>query len=86
MSDATANATLAAGYLLAVPFTVYVPGFRRLWKRREPAVFVTAQVGAALITTGWLLKGRTSSAVVNGSWLVGLSVAYALAGRRRDRV
>jgi len=83
MSDSAANATLVAGYLLAVPFTLYVPGFRRLWTRREPWVFVTEQVGTALITTGWLMKDRTSAAAPNAVWLLGLSIAYALEGRRR---
>ena len=79
----TADVVLVAGYAMAVPFTLWVPGFRRLWKRREPWVFTTAQVGAALITTGWLMKDRTGAAAPNAVWLLGLSVAYALEGRRR---
>lgn len=78
-----ADAALLLGYLLAVPFTLFVPGFQRLWRRREPAVFLTAQAGAALIAGGWLAKGNALSALVNGAWLVGLTVAWVREGRRR---
>jgi len=44
---------LAAGYVLAVPFTVFVPGFLRLWRRREPLPYALAQGGAVLITAGY---------------------------------
>ena len=75
-------ALLVAGYLLAVPFTLWVPGFRRMWKRREPWVFVVAQTGAALITLGWALEGRTASVVVNALWFFGFGAAWLWAGRR----
>ena len=78
-----ADAALLLGYLLAVPFTLFVPGFLRLWRRREPAVFLTAQAGAALIVVGWLAKGSLLSALVNAGWLVGLTVAWLREGRRR---
>ncbi len=78
-----AEGVLVVGYAMAVPFTVWVPGFRRLWQRREPQVFLTAQVGAGLITTGWLMKDNTGAAAINAVWLLGLSVAYAREGRRR---
>lgn len=77
-----AEGVLVVGYAMAVPFTVWVPGFRRLWKRREPGVFLIAQVGAGLITTGWLMKDNTGAAAFNAVWLLGLSVAYAREGRR----
>ena len=77
------TAALAAGYALAVPFTAYVPGFLRLWRRREPAAFATAQVGALLIVAGWTAKGATAGALVNAAWVVGLSAAYAAEGRKR---
>lgn len=78
------TAALVAGYALAVPFTVYVPGFLRLWRRREPAVFAAAEVGAALVTVGWAAKGNVSAALVNGAWTVGFAAAYAVEGRKRS--
>lgn len=79
-----ALALLVAGYLLAVPFTLYVPGFLRLWRRREPWVFAAAQVGAALITAGFVLRRDPVGAAVNAAWLVGLAVAYVREGRTRS--
>lgn len=79
-----ADALLAVGYLLAVPFTLFLPGFLRLWRRREPWVFATAQAGALLLVLGWALRGATASAAVNGVWLVGLTVAYLREGRSRS--
>ena len=80
-----ADTALLFGYVLAVPFTVFVPGFLRLWRRREVEVFVTAQTGALVITLAWLAKGNAVAAGVNAAWLVGLTVAYVLEGRRRSR-
>lgn len=79
------TAALGVGYLLAVPLTLYVPGFLRLWRRREPAAFAAAEIGAALITAGWVAKGNLPSAVVNGGWTVGFALAYAAEGRKRAR-
>ncbi len=81
----TSNAALATGYVLAVPFTLYLPGFLRLWRRREPGVFAAEEFGAVLIATGFALKGQAVSAVVNGGWAAGLAVAYAFEGRKRSR-
>jgi hypothetical protein len=82
MIDSLANGALVAGYVLAVPFTLWVPGFQRMWKRREPWAFATEQVGAALIVTGWSLKGNTPAAVVNAAWFLGFGAAYVAKGRR----
>lgn len=76
---------LVAGYLLAVPFTLWVPGFLRLWRRREPAVFAVAELGAALLVAGYALSGSAVGIAVNGAWLVGLAGAYTLEGRARRR-
>jgi hypothetical protein len=76
-------ALLVAGYLLAVPVTLFLPGFRRLWRRREPLLLAAAQGGALLITVGWALRGSWASAAVNAAWLVGFGVAYAREGRLR---
>jgi hypothetical protein len=77
------TAVLVAGYVLAVPFTLFVPGFLRLWRRRERWTYACAQGGAALIVVGWALRGSWPSAAVNTAWLVGLAVAYAREGRAR---
>lgn len=76
-------ALLVLGYLLAVPFTVWIPGFRRLWRRREPAVFGAAQLGAALLVVAYLRQRNWAGIVVNGGWAVGLTVAYLAEGRKR---
>lgn len=83
MSDSTATGVLVAGYVLAVPFTVYLPGFYRLWRKREPWVLAVEETGAVLIAAGFVLKGNAIGAVVNGGWAAGLAVAYALEGRKR---
>ena len=81
----TADTALLFGYVLAVPFTLFVPGFLRLWRRREVEVFATAQVGALVIALAWLAKGNAVAAGVNAAWLVGLTAAYLREGRRRSR-
>lgn len=78
-----ADTALLFGYVLAVPFTLFVPGFLRLWRRREIEVFAVAQLGALLIATAWLAKGNLPAAVVNAAWFLGLTVAYVRAGRRQ---
>ena len=80
---APSTVVLVVGYVLAVPFTLFVPGFLRLWRRREPWAYACAQGGAALIVAGWLARGAWPSAAVNAAWLVGFGIAYARAGRAR---
>lgn len=77
----TADVVLLVGYVLAVPFTLFVPGFKRLWNRREPWAYAAAQGGALLIVIGWLRKDDVVSAAVNAVWMVGFGIAYARAGR-----
>jgi hypothetical protein len=76
------TALLVLGYVLAVPFTIWVPGFQRLWKRREVWVLAVEEVGAGLISVSWAVKGNTGGAVFNGFWTVGLLVAWLVQGRR----
>ena len=78
-------ALLVAGYVLAVPLTVWVPGFLRLWRRREPLLYATAQGGALLVVLGHLLRGNAAAVAVNALWLLGFGVAYAYEGRVRAR-
>ena len=85
-ADRTATAALVAGYAAAVPLTVFLPGFLRMWRRREPWAFATAEAGAALVTLGWALKGNLPSAALNGAWTVGFAAAYAAEGRKRARL
>lgn len=85
-SSSVSTAVLGAGYVLAVPFTVYTPGFLKLWRGRDPRLYAAAQVGAVLITAGWAVKGKVPSAAFNGLWLTGFGVAYALEGRKRARL
>ena len=80
-----ADTALLFGYVLAVPFTLFVPGFLRLWRRREIEVFLTAQAGAAVIALAWLAKGSTATAAVNAVWFLGLTGAYVHEGRVRAR-
>ena len=80
-----ADTALLFGYVLAVPFTLFVPGFLRLWRRREVEVFATAQAGALVIALAWLAKGNAVAAAVNALWFAGLTAAYLLEGRRRSR-
>jgi hypothetical protein len=78
-------ALLVVGYALAVPLTVWVPGFLRLWRRREPLLYAAAQGGAVLIVIGHALRGNVIGVTVNALWLLGFGVAYALEGRTRAR-
>lgn len=80
------TAVLAAGYALAVPFTVYVPGYLRLWRRREPAVVGAQELGAVLITAAFVAKGNVPAAAFNALWSVGLPIALVLEGRKRARL
>lgn len=80
-----ANAALIAGYVLAVPFTLFTPGFLRLWRRRERGAYAAAQAGALLITAGWAAKGNIPQAGFNAGWLAGFGTAYAMEGRKRSR-
>jgi hypothetical protein len=78
-----AETALLLGYVLAVPFTLFVPGFLRLWRRREVEVFAVAQIGALVIALAWLAKGNPVAGAVNAAWFVGLGVAWLREGRRR---
>lgn len=78
-----ADTALLFGYVLAVPFTLFLPGFLRLWRRREVEVFALAQAGALLIALAWLVKGNAVAAAVNAAWFLGFGAAYVVEGQRR---
>ncbi len=73
------------GYVLATPFTVWPPLFKRMWNRRDGRLLAVQELGVVLIVVAWAGRGNGPAVVVNGGYGVGLGVAYALAGRRRAR-
>lgn len=80
---ARANAVALTGYVLATPFTVYPPLFKRMWNRRDLRLLGVQELGVAMIVAGWALRGDRAPAGLNGAYGVVLAVAYALSGRRR---
>lgn len=82
-ADSLATPVLVAGYVLAVPVTVWTPGFLRVWRRREPLLTAACLAGSALVTTGWVLKESTGPAVFNGAWTLGFAAAFLAEGRKR---
>jgi hypothetical protein len=77
-----ADAIALTGYVLATPFTVYPPLFKRMW-HGDLRLLAVQELGVALIVAGWALRGDRGPALVNGAYGVGLAVAYAVAGGRR---
>jgi hypothetical protein len=74
-----ATALHVIGYPTAIAvLTRFVPVVRD----RRLRWFVAHQAGVAAIVGGWLVRGNTPAAVVNGSWLVSATAWYVLAGRR----
>ena len=78
-----ADTALLFGYVLAVPFTVFVPGFLRLWRRREVELLATVLVGLAVVTGAWFARGHAPVAALHAAALVGLPVVWVRAGRRQ---
>ncbi|HEU0101314.1 MAG TPA: hypothetical protein VFR07_03265 [Mycobacteriales bacterium] len=71
------------GYVLAAPFTLYPPLFKRMWNDRDLRLLAIQEVGVALIVVAWAARRNVPSVVVNGGYGLGLALAYAYAGRRR---
>ena len=71
-----------AGYVLATPFVVWPPLFKRMWNTRDLRLLGVQELGVALVVVGWAGRERWPTAAVNAAYGVGLAVAYALAGRR----
>ncbi len=71
------------GYVLAGPFTLYPPLFKRMWNRRDHRLFAVQETGVALIVTGWALRGDKGGVVVNAAYGVVLAGLYVRAGVRR---
>lgn len=70
------------GYVLAAPFTLWPPLFKRMWNQRDLRLLAVHEAGVALVVLAWAARGNTPAVVVNGGYGVGLAVAYVLAGRR----
>jgi hypothetical protein len=83
-NSSTPTALLVIGYVLSVPFSIFLPGFLRLWRRREPALLVIEELGVAAIVAGWALRGERIPALLNAGWGVGLLVAWVREGRKRQ--
>ena len=77
------DTALLFGYVLVVPFTLVVPGFLRLWRRREVELLATVLVGLAVVTGSWLVRGNAPVAALHAAALVGLTVAWARSGKRQ---
>ena len=77
------DTALLFGYLLIVPFTLVVPGFLRMWRRREVELLATVLVGLAVVTVAWLARDAAAVAAVHAAALVALTVAWVRAGRRQ---
>ena len=76
------DTALLFGYVLVVPFTLFVPGWLRLWRRREVELLGTVQVGLAVLTAAWLARDSAAVAAVHAVGLVALTAAWVRAGRR----
>jgi hypothetical protein len=77
------DALALTGYVLAGPFTLWPPLFKRMWNQRDSRLFVVQELGVALIVTGWAMRGDKPAVAVNSVYGLGLAAAYAYAGRRR---
>ncbi len=70
---------LAVGYAGALAVLVRL---KPVLVERRVRWFAALQVATAAIAVGWLLKGRTLPALVNGAALVGFGIAWLITGRR----
>lgn len=74
-----ATALHILGYPIAIAVIVrFVPVVRE----RRTRWFLAHQAGVAAIVAGWLLRGDTRGAAVNGTWFVIAAAWYAIGGRR----
>lgn len=77
------DTALLFGYVLVVPFTLVLPGWQRLWRRREVELLATVQVGLVVLMAAWLARGSAGLAALHALLLVALTVAWIRAGSRR---
>ena len=75
------DTALLFGYVLALPFTVFVPGFLRLWRRREVELLLLTLVGLAVVSAAWAADDRPLLGALHAAAFVGLAVAYVMSGR-----
>lgn len=83
-ANTVANTVALTGYVLATPFTVYPPLFKRMW-RGNHRLLAVQELGVALIVAGWAMRGDRGPALGNSAYGLGLLGAYAWSGRRRRR-
>jgi hypothetical protein len=75
-------ALLVVGYLLAVP---PLPFLRRIVRERLFLFACVESLGAALITLGWLMRGRTIAVVINGGWFLIWTAIWTVSMWRAQR-
>ena len=80
--DAVETALLF-GYVLVLPFTLFVPGWLRLWRRREVELLGTVQVGLFVLALAWLVKGVPLLASTHAVALIALAAVWVREGNRR---
>ena len=75
-------AILVVGYVLAVP---PLPFLRRILRERLLLFAGLESLGAALITLGWLMRGRTIAVVINGAWFLIWTAVWTVSMWRSHR-
>ncbi|GAC1588620.1 MAG: hypothetical protein NVS3B21_04510 [Acidimicrobiales bacterium] len=78
---------LASTVLFVVGYPVAIVCITRLvpmFRKRRTAWFAAHEAGTAAIIAGWSLRHDARAVIINGSWLVGVAVAWVVLGRRRD--
>lgn len=69
---------LGLGYILAVPpLLSIIPGFRKSSRHKPSNLVLGAEVaGTAFIVIGWISLGNWLAVLVNGTWLVFMSIFW----------
>ena len=74
------TAFLAAGYVLAIPPTLFL--LRIAWRRWVWA-FAVLQFGTLCVALGWALRGERFAAWLNLGFALGFAVTWVVVGRVR---
>lgn len=83
MTSRTASIVLfVVGYPVAVVcITRLVPMFRK----RRTGWFAAHEAGTAAIVAGWSLRHDGPAVAINGTWLIGVALAWVVLGRQKER-